>query len=60
VVLAGGITKAGDDLLKPLQSFLDIYEWRPGGNPTPIKIAEYEDFAGAIGAALYARDHMES
>ncbi|MBK8502597.1 MAG: ROK family protein [Saprospiraceae bacterium] len=59
VVLAGGVTKAGVDLLEPLQSFLDIYEWRPGGKSTPIKIAEYEDFAGAIGAALYARDHMD-
>ena len=60
VVLAGGITKAGNDLLKPLNDFLDIYEWRPGGKSTPIKIARYEDYAGAIGAALYARDHLAS
>jgi glucokinase len=58
VVLAGGITKAGEDLLKPLGDFLDIYEWRPGGQSTPIKIARYKDYAGAIGAALYARDHL--
>lgn len=60
VVLAGGITKAGVDLLEPLQRFMDIYEWRPGGQSTPIKIADYEDYAGAIGAALYARDHLGS
>ncbi|MCB0685755.1 MAG: ROK family protein [Saprospiraceae bacterium] len=59
VVLAGGITKAGEDLLNPLNQFLDIYEWRPGGKSTPIKIARYEDYAGAIGAALYARDHWD-
>lgn len=54
VILAGGITKAGDDLLKPLTSFLDLYEWRPGGRATPVVLAQYEDYAGAIGAALYA------
>ena len=55
VILAGGITKAGDQLLNPLMSFLDIYEWRPGGQSTPIKVATYQDYAGAIGAALYTR-----
>lgn len=60
VILAGGITKADQDLLKPLSNFMDIYEWRPGGQATPIKIAKYEDYAGAIGAALYARDHQDS
>ncbi|NND34269.1 MAG: ROK family protein, partial [Saprospiraceae bacterium] len=54
VILAGGITKAGVALLDPLHSFLDIYEWRPGGQSTPIKIAQYQDYAGAIGAALYS------
>lgn len=54
VILAGGITKAGDDLLNPLASFLDLYEWRPAGQATPVELAEFEDYAGAIGAALYA------
>ena len=54
VILAGGITKAGDHLLQPLASFMDLYEWRPGGQPTPIKLAQFQDYAGAIGAALYA------
>jgi glucokinase len=57
VVIAGGITKAGEDLQIPLREFLDLYEWRPGGQATPITIARYQDYAGAIGAALYARDH---
>ena len=55
VILAGGITKAEEHLLEPLNSFLDIYEWRPGGQSTPVKIADYQDYAGAIGAALYAK-----
>lgn len=54
VILAGGITKAGEALLGPLSSFLDIYEWRPGGQATPVVLAEFQDYAGAIGAALYA------
>lgn len=55
VILAGGITKAGDQLLQPLTAFMDLYEWRPGGQATPVVLAQYEDYAGAIGAALYAR-----
>lgn len=54
VILAGGITKAGEDLLDPLASFLDLYEWRPDGQATPVVLAKFEDYAGAIGAALYA------
>ncbi len=55
VVLAGGITRAGDHLLHPLISFMELYEWRPGGQATPIKIAQFQEYAGAIGAALYAK-----
>lgn len=54
VILAGGLTKAGADLLEPLSAFLDLYEWRPGGQATPVRLAQFEDYAGAIGAALYA------
>jgi len=53
VILAGGITKADASLLTPLKSYMDIYEWRPGGIATPIKIAQFEEYAGAIGAALF-------
>ena len=55
VVLAGGITKANEHLLGPLSTFLDLYEWRPGGQATPIKLADYEEYAGALGAALFAK-----
>ncbi len=54
-ILAGGITKAGDHLLQPLSSFMELYEWRPAGRKTPIKLAQFQDYAGAIGAALYAK-----
>ncbi len=55
VVLAGGITKAKEHLLEPISSFMELYEWRPGGRATPVKLAKFEEFAGAIGAALFAQ-----
>lgn len=59
VVLAGGITQAADNLLKPLQAFLDIYEYRPNNNQTSIKIAQFTDLSGAIGAAAFAISKTE-
>jgi len=54
VVLGGGITQAEDELLLPLAGFMNLYEWRPGGRATPIKLAQFGDMAGAIGAASFA------
>jgi glucokinase len=54
VILGGGITEAGNDLIEPLQSFLSVYEWRPGGNQVEIVKAQFNDMAGAIGAACFA------
>jgi glucokinase len=54
VVLSGGIVQAKEALLKPLEEFLSLYEWRPGGKKTPIKLSQFTDAAGAIGAASFA------
>ncbi len=55
VVLAGGITKAGDALFKPLKAFMDVYEFRPYGNTkTMVAQAKFSDLSGAIGAAVFA------
>ena len=54
VVLAGGITQAGDALMHPLQQFVDMYEWRPNNKKTLIKLARFSDLSGAIGAAAFA------
>jgi len=51
VILGGGITEAGDDLFKPLASFLSLYEWRAGGHAATVVRAHFGDLAGAIGAA---------
>lgn len=55
VVLAGGLTLADDALYEPLKSFMDLYEWRPGGKKTEIIQAYFGDMAGAIGAAAFAQ-----
>ena len=54
VILGGGITEAGDDLFKPLESFMEMYEWRAGGNKVEIVKARFGDLSGAIGAAGFA------
>lgn len=59
IVLGGGITKAGDALFRPLQSFVDLYEWRPGGKKVAVVLAKYGEFAGATGAAAFAFGKMQ-
>ena len=62
VVLAGGITKAGDALFKPLQEFIDVYEFKPNGTgstKTIIKQATFSDLSGAMGAAAFAFEKMK-
>jgi glucokinase len=54
VILAGGITKAGNNLMEPLLNYMDQFEWRAGGNQLKIELATFSDKAGAIGAAAYA------
>ncbi len=54
MIIGGGIAQAKDALMDPLQTFLDLYEWRPGGKKTKLKLAHFSDLAGAIGAAGFA------
>lgn len=54
VILGGGITEAGEDLFKPLESFMGKYEWRAGGNRVEIVKAKFGDLSGAMGAAGFA------
>ncbi|BDD01233.1 ROK family protein [Persicobacter psychrovividus] len=60
VVLAGGLTLAKEDLFAPLQKMMDQYEWRTNGKSTPIVAAGFDDFAGAIGAALFAHQQIST
>lgn len=54
VIIGGGIANAEGHLFNPLNSFLDLYEWRPGGKQTVIKKAAFKEYSGAIGAATFA------
>lgn len=56
VVLGGGIMQADQALLAPLETFLDLFEWRPAGKKTTICKAHFQDWAGAIGAAAFLND----
>ncbi|TFG76990.1 MAG: ROK family protein [Flavobacteriales bacterium] len=56
IVLGGGITAgARDALMRPLADFMGLYEWRPGGNQVVVSEAKHGNYAGAIGAAFFAR-----
>lgn len=59
VVLAGGITQAGDALMKPLTEFMSLYENWPPNKKTAIKLAKFNDLSGAIGAAAFAFTKIE-
>lgn len=60
IVLGGGITAgAGDSLLKPLNELMKEYEWQPGGNSINIKKAKHGNYAGAIGAAFFAKNNAQ-
>jgi len=58
IVLAGGITTAGDALFKPLVEFIGLFEFRPKGKTTLIKQAKFADLSGAIGAAAFVFDKV--
>ncbi|WP_422081087.1 ROK family protein [Ulvibacterium sp.] len=56
IVLGGGITAGAKDvLMEPLRDFMTRYEWRPKGHKIKLEAARHGSFAGAIGAAFFAR-----
>ena len=56
IVIGGGIaTGAGDDLFAPLGEFINLYEWQAGGHQVTISKAQHGSYAGAIGAAFFAK-----
>lgn len=57
VLLGGGISKAGNALMDPLNQYMNRVEWRPEGHTVPIKFAQLGNKAGALGAARYAMLH---
>jgi glucokinase len=54
VLLGGGISIAGDELIQGLCQRLDTWEWRPGGLGVELTFAKLGEWAGAFGAAARA------
>lgn len=54
ILLGGGIAQAEEHLFKPLEAFMDVFEWRLGAKKMDIQKVKFNDFAGAIGAAQNA------
>ena len=53
-VIGGGIARAGAALFEPLERFLALMEWRPGGERVRVVPAALGSTAGALGAARHA------
>ncbi len=54
VLIGGGIAAAGTVLFRPLNHFLNEFEWRPTGKKVRLRRAKLGERAGAFGAAYYA------
>jgi glucokinase len=53
-VVGGGIARAGAVLFDPLERYLGLMEWRPGGHHVRVVPAALGSTAGALGAARHA------
>lgn len=53
-VIGGGIARAGAALFDPLDRYLGLMEWRPGGHRVSVRAAALGGAAGALGAARHA------
>ncbi|MFO1451858.1 MAG: ROK family protein [Opitutaceae bacterium] len=60
ILLGGGISQAGDTLLRPLSLAMDPWEWRPAGRRVQLATTHLGDLAGAYGAARQAQLHIAS
>ncbi len=55
IVIGGGIAEADDALFNPLSKFMSLYEWRPDNHQVKITKTIYSNYAGAVGAAFFAK-----
>jgi glucokinase len=60
IVLAGGLIKAGDDLMAPLRQYHARFNWQMADAVPPITIAYLGGDAGVVGAAGVARQTFGS
>lgn len=60
IILAGGITNAGEILTKPLKEYMASFEWVAGGEAMQIEVAHFGEHTGALGAAAFAMSANEN
>jgi len=58
IVIGGGMAKARESLMNPIKEYYSKYEWRPGIEGAEIIFASAGDYAGAIGAAIFAHENQ--
>lgn len=58
IVVGGGMAKAGESLMNPLKEYYSKYEWKPGIEGAEIIFASAGDYAGALGAAIFAHENQ--
>ena len=60
VVLGGGVTRAGEQLLEPIRAAVEAHAVRPEGSPLAIVLAALGDHVGIVGAAAIVYDRIAS
>ena len=60
VVLGGGVTRAGDQLLGPIRQEVEAHAVRPAGSPLAIRQSALGDRVGIVGAATIVYDRIAS
>ncbi|GKU81254.1 ROK family glucokinase [Niallia sp. NCCP-28] len=55
IVLGGGVSKAGDVLLKPVEEYFKAYSFKSVAQSTNLDVATLGNVAGVIGAAWLAK-----
>jgi glucokinase len=58
IILAGGMSAAGDDLLRPVREHFERQMWADIGDRPEIVLAEMGNDAGFVGAAYLAMKHV--
>lgn len=60
ILIGGGVSKAGDQLLIRLKKYFELYAMRRLNEACELKLAQLGNDAGIIGAAFLVRQHVEN
>ena len=60
VVIGGGVSRAGEQLIAPVREWVHAHAMTPGGENVPVVRASLGDQVGVVGAAAVAYERIES